>query len=658
MSQEAGIQSGARKSEDPVEQVRVLQEYIDDSKENIVATVIPEIKRISKEKHDVERKLAEIEESEKGLGDLPARDRTNGEANRKAAEFSRQRESLMARHKQIIKDLQEWHRVEKNAKNDQAAWKEEIRELTSRLDQPGAPGPVGPEPTLFDGLLTMLGSKIQDKLGDQEGTSLNSISNAMFHTPIAKLEATQLTSTEAGRGADRLEQRIRRETQPPTRRVTDDDGSEPAEGEVNLLPQTDLQIRASKLASRLTKGAQAGKLFQSDNVALALADSISALGARFEFIRVLPGGQELLNQGKELSSIADRLMTALTQNFGMLANSIMAAENDKQLDEYSKQVNDIDKYFAAYDGIIGSVLEALRLLIVQEAWNAAIQKPSGTTAKLASAAAVALSGILGAVRAAAPPGLGIGALASTGQAIISDIDSRMQRLLRNLEIMERIGTDPLFPLGELNKNMHLVAARVRDKQKQNVKKAFNILAIPAAEGVPGWALLRIGIEGVIDSYYSARVDKLEKKLAEEAGHKVDKVDEIKDAIVEFGKEDATEHLVVACKKTIADKAGEIASELMEGAKEGKGRETLVEVARAVNAEFFLEAAKEAATEFGEALLVQLVVRVGQAIMAECEISTAQAVSGDDFTSMLDLTDGYQIAMAQAATGTAGPYPNV
>jgi hypothetical protein len=285
----------------------------------------------------------------------------------------------------------------------------------------------------------------------------------------------------------------------------------------------DLQARRSELAGRLTAGAEANWLTGVDRAGLDLARRVQEL-ARFEFISDMPKGREALDQGKRLEETAQSLYEDFARYMSGLADEAREASEDA-LAELEDRATDLREFFREYGQLVLNVAAVVHAIVQSEAWKAAVTKGSGGMQEFKDGAFAVLKAIVPLTQGLiAKLPMDGGPLAAVQVCIggirlcIDELDRSAGRLIRDAEIARLQEEDPGLARRILNSDPARMARRVSESQQAAVHRAFNVAgaflyAVP--EFGKYWPYVRSACEDSINSYYQARVEALENKLAEE-----------------------------------------------------------------------------------------------------------------------------------------------
>jgi hypothetical protein len=489
------------------------------------------------------------------------------------------------------------------------------------------------------------------------------------HEAMAKVDAKayRLVFRHAcGKVASNLKRQVRAGTEqlPPVTQFV--------AGPNPVMGRTPHHVVTSALVDRLLKHT-AWDMIRSEDRAIEIAEAIKEL-EQWEFIRTLVGGQDILDTGRALQASITGLRKVLGGHIGELAARISKCQ-PAELDQYRVLVDQAENYLRDWDRVVRAATGSIKKVIDDEAWKAVYDEEASTRIALARGAANVVAGLLNvtvAVGKVAYPAPGVAAGGSAVQAGIGMANKKADQLLRDHDIAElekKHANNPDFPFEKLNQNVFAMAERIAAKQVQNTASIMNALAIPGSE-IPGWTIIRNGIESIIGAYYKARVEaaqrsfgaktsgleQLKEFLKEKVwepgfeGFKEKLAELVGEQIKQLGEQEKAEFAESAAKTVGQVQEAVKAHEAVKGHEVGKALAGAGEAAGKSAAEVVGEFAKGFAITSAENVAIKVAGFVLQKVLARMPIQMAEVVTGDDLKDIKDMMTGYDNALQEVQTG--------
>ena len=382
-------------------------------------------------------------------------------------------------------------------------------------------------------------------------------------------------------------------------------------------------------------------LTQAEALAIGVADKIAEFKGRYEWVTLLAGGQEMVDNGERLRAEAKKMVVAIRTLAGELLGGLSKVTDDEELTVWSTTTRGLlgEKYHE-YNAILRAVVGHVHEIIDSEAWKAVAQRyPQHvkTTAAVEVIASI-LAGIVTAAEAAAIAaapstfGLSIAVNVAGGAAklAVNEVRVRILKWVRDADVADlkqAYGAHAQnFAYGHLNADLTVMPERVLAIQTENTVRIVKVVGA-GLEALPGWGLISTAVVEGVNAYYRARVEALKSFLTSQGG-RVREEGGLKAAIKEWfagdvAKEIAPESAADIIGKTSFDK--EVFRTAVDNAGVHKWGEALNV---AVPAEL-TNAAPTVLASLGITLAGKLLTMV----IARMPIEMAQPIDGTDLLTM-------------------------
>jgi vacuolar-type H+-ATPase subunit E/Vma4 len=351
----------------------------------------------------------------------------------------------------------------------------------------------------------------------------------------------------------------------------------------------------------------------------------------YEWVEMLAGGQQLLDDGTRLAAVVAELEPMAVRYAGELLASAGKSTDPAELAMAKDELVNLQGVWTQYNTVVSSVITHVQMIIDDEAWKAVLarQPQSPKRKALIEGSAMMLGAVVSGAKKVSPAVWGVGMAGGGALLGISVIKNKLLKRLRDLDIAElknKEGVDPEnYAFDMMNEDMTLMADRILEIQRDHTSLMVMTVGVPLSEFSMVWDPLRPLLIGSINSYYEARVIALRKVLKDQGLQK--KPNGLKEALKEWLAETTKE----LTKEKVAEGAMVVLATLAKALLRA-GKKVMEAVAEFCKTEL-PSTATEITQALAENLVSALIAKLASLLIAKLPIAIAQPITGDMMREM-------------------------
>lgn len=296
----------------------------------------------------------------------------------------------------------------------------------------------------------------------------------------------------------------------------------------------------------------------------AVAEEVRKLGS-LEFVKITSSGSRVLSSAGTLEANAQYVVDHDMTNVVKMIVGIDAAIETHDTEKLTRLVAELPdsaralapKYYELGADAKLAVDNAVKMLDEEalKAW--VLENPDLASKALAKALSAADLLIELANEFTPPQFKPVVSVAGALKKVVIDRQLMASDAHRQVRIQQKSHVKG-FGFSLANEDKTLMAKRVAAKQKANFKAVLDVIAI-ASDQIPGWTLIRTGLEAAGNGYFDRRVELAQQLVDIAEGKTPDETEgSVFTQIAEFAKEDLPGVLMAVADKDIEDLTKELA----------------------------------------------------------------------------------------------------